>query len=206
MSTPRDLKPQTYELQIGLDYEDSQGNEFKTTEMVGIPVLQDTDIHIADVEIPTELEVGMSDSLNVDFYNTGRSTIYNLMVRLEGNFETMSSTEYYGNFQPGNSDQYSVMITPIEEGEENGAVIFTYEDVNGDSHEIRKDFIVESIDLSKSPDDGIINPENEQRPFYKSFLFYILILILVLIVAYIIYYRKKNSFKEKYNESLDLNE
>lgn len=202
LTTPRDLKPQTYELQIALDYEDKDGNEFTTTEVVGIPIIQDTNVKLGEIETPLDLEVGMSDSVNIDFYNTGRSPIYNLMISLEGNFEAMSSTEFIGTFQPGSSDQYSVMITPTEEGEQKGTIVFNYEDVNGDNHEIREDFTVVTHNMNPDMEDGF----EEEKPFYKSFLFYGLLLILVLVILYIIYYRKKKSSDKQYNESLDLDE
>ena len=72
--------------------------------------------------------MGQSFPVTLDFYNMGRSTLYNMMVKCEGNFDIQDANYFAGNFEPGRTDYYEAYITPTEPGEIKGAVIFTFED------------------------------------------------------------------------------
>jgi len=62
--------------------------------------------------------VGQPVSVNLNFYNMGKSTLNNLMVRCKGDFELQPGSEYFaGNFEPGRSDYYEAYIVPNKEGQ-----------------------------------------------------------------------------------------
>ena len=47
--------------------------------------------------------------VSLEFYNTGKVTLYNMMVKIEGDFQTENGQYYVGNFQSGNSEHFEDM-------------------------------------------------------------------------------------------------
>lgn len=201
LTTPRDISPQTYELSVALDYEDKSGNEYNTTEVVGIPIIQETKLELGTPELPSYMEVNMPQSLSIDFYNTGKSPLYNLMINTSGDFEIEGAGEYFGNFQPGNSETFDVTITPTKVGVNKGEIKFSYEDVAGKPHEIVREF---SINVEESLDmDGefMDNEQLNNDRSNKGFLWLILAILAAGLTTIIL--RKKNKNKQDKDLKLD---
>lgn len=133
---------QNYTITAHFEYEDKNGNQFTASEIIGVPVVQVARIDTSEVSLMDGGGVGMPSTIDVDFYNTGKDTLTNMMVQVEGdNFTLDGSGSYFvGNFQPGSSDHYSVNIIPSEEGPYSGKVVFTYEDSTGAEQRLEKAF------------------------------------------------------------------
>ncbi|MDD2586022.1 MAG: hypothetical protein PHO25_05270, partial [Syntrophomonadaceae bacterium] len=78
---------QTYNINVDIDYQDGDGTKYNEKELISIPVMQDTDLNIAAIELPPESYVDEPTSISIDFYNTGRALIRNLKIKTEGDFE-----------------------------------------------------------------------------------------------------------------------
>ncbi len=101
-----------------------------------------------NISIPAEAGIGTPIKIYADFYNMGRGTLNNLIVKAEGNFDGDQLSFFVGNFGAGGSDFFEVSIFPNEIGELNGSIVFLFEDDMGRQNEIREDFnitIVESM-------------------------------------------------------------
>jgi hypothetical protein len=122
LSTKVDAAQKSYILGINFEYEDEKGNQYTTKEQISIPVLQPPRLVAGEVNFPMEAFVGQSMYVSIDFYNMGKSTLNNLMVSTEGNFQILGTSYYVGNFEPGRSDYYDVTIIPNEPGEVKGGV------------------------------------------------------------------------------------
>lgn len=160
-----DADPKSYSLKIDFEYEDEKQNQHTISESISIPVVQEHRLETSDIVIPPFAQIGQSIPVTLDFYNMGRSTLYNVMVKCEGNFDIQDANYFAGNFDSGRSDYYEAYIIPIEAGETKGSVIFTFEDSMGKSIEVKKEFeffTEEMMDMGEDfnfNENGMINEE-----------------------------------------------
>lgn len=156
-----DASPKTYTINVNFEYEDMENNEYKTTEIVGISVKQVTKLDVSDFVIDQTGFVGQPIYLNFEMYNTGKVTLSNLMIRIEGNFDTAQKSNYYGSFNPSSTEYYDNTLTPTQVGNQTGKVIISYEDDTGEKVEQVKEFNIEITEGAPIDNGGTaaIDPE-----------------------------------------------
>lgn len=197
---------QNYSMVANFEYEDANGNQYTAQELIGIPVVQVAKILVGDVITQTDMAVGMSGAVDLDFYNTGKDTLSNLMVTIEGDGFVADNQRYFvGNFAPGSSDHFSTGITPAQPGELSGKIVITYEDSTGTPQSIEKpftSFVMENM----MPVEGEMPPEDmptqNQSPLGSPLLW---IVLLAAIIAGVLIIRKKRKAK-KDEEDLTIDE
>lgn len=193
--TVPDAQAKTYTITANFEYEDTEGQEYTATELIGVPVVQQSKLDIGEINLPPEAFVGEPVPIYVEFYNTGKVTLYNLMVKLEGDFQTENGSYYVGNFESGRSEYFDGSIIPLEPGELTGELVFTYEDSAGESIEIRKEFtlnVMEPMPMEEFPHD--MPPMEEvggTGRILKSKVFWILLILIAGGITGFIFYRKK---------------
>ena len=154
----------TATLTVNMDYEDASGNAYTAEDTISIPLVQDTRLEVNDVAAPWECYVGSQGSTSVEFYNMGKTTLNNLRVTAEGNFDTMDSNSYYvGNMSSGSTDDFSFSFIPREVGPMEGKVIFTYEDPSGQEQRLEKEFVFEAMEMPVWDDPGMDMPVEEPQ-------------------------------------------
>ncbi len=166
-----DAQAKTYTLTANFEYEDSDGTEFTATELIGVPVVQKSKLESGELTYLPEAFVGQPTPISVEFYNTGKVTLYNMMVKLEGDFQTENGSYYVGNFNNGSSEFFEGMVIPNEAGELKGAVVFTYEDSSGKEQEVREEFtlnVAEMPPMNENPDD--MPPMDDKKGGIKGLL------------------------------------
>lgn len=141
MNVLPNAKAGSYVMGVTLEYEDYLGNQYKTTESIGIPVVQKAQITSGEIKIDENLTVGMPTSVSLNLYNTGKDNLSTLMMKVEGEgFKVDDDTHFVGNFASGATENYSFSITPTGEGDVNGKIIITYEDSTGKEHKEERKF------------------------------------------------------------------
>jgi len=116
---------------ITMTYEDGE-SLFDAQDMISIPVLQVMRLVVDDIVPPFEVFAHTPGFSSLQFYNMGHTTLNNLMITVEGDFDVMQSNSYFvGNMEGGTSDTFSFSFIPRETGPMEGRVIFTYEDLDG---------------------------------------------------------------------------
>lgn len=196
-----------YTMVANFEYEDTQGNEFTAKELIGIPVTQSSRLSSSSVHMDDAIFAGQPTSVGLDFYNTGKVTLYNLFVSFEGDLKTEGTGEYFvGNFQSGSQDSYEVTLTPDAPGTAKGKIVFTYEDAAGNPKREEKEIEmnVEEMQMPNPEDMGEMPQEIDERPFYLKPLFYIgLPLLLIALIVVIVVVKKR---KKKKADALKLDE
>ncbi len=152
MFTIPDAKAKTYTITANFEYEDTAANPYQAQEFIGIPVVQQSRLETGEVGYYPESYVGQSTPVSVEFYNTGKVTLYNMMIKIEGDFQTENGQYYVGNFNSGSSEYFEGYVIPNEPGELNGDIVFTFEDSTGQMQEIRKPFNLNVMDMMPMPD------------------------------------------------------
>ncbi|TYQ15303.1 UNVERIFIED_CONTAM: hypothetical protein Cloal_1738 [Acetivibrio alkalicellulosi] len=145
-------EPKSYLLNVSFEYEDENQRQHTLKESISISVVQEHKLEMSDIEITSNVQIGQRIPIKLDFYNMGRSTLYNMMVKCVGDFDIIDGNYFAGNFNSGRSDYYEATIIPTKEGQIKGAVVFTFEDSMGNKVEEQKEFEL-SVDEARDMGD-----------------------------------------------------
>lgn len=201
-----DAAQRTYTMTATFEYEDADGNQYTSTENFGIPVVQRVELNTAQINMPSELQVGMPQFIPLQYYNTSKSTLYNLKIKVEGDLKTEVAEQYVGNMQSGAQDTFELNVTPETPGEANGKIVFTYEDVTGNEYTKEVPFTANVIEMEyPGPGEGDFPddmPPEPTAPFYMNPLVWIGV-ALAAVIAFLIVRRRK---KKKEEEALEIHE
>lgn len=192
-----DADPKTYSIDATLEYEDDEGTEFKTNELIGIPVKQVNRLDIGDIQIYGGGFVGQPLPVSCEFYNTGRVTLRNLIVKLQGDFEVDGAAAFIGNLEPGNMEYYDGTIIPSQPGTLTGTLIFSFEDLAGELQTIEKEFtveVMESMPMEEFPGKEMPGDMNGGRGFK---IWYAIIPVVILAAAAFFIIRRRKKKKEE---------
>ena len=187
LTTAPDTAPRTYTITANFEYEDSDGNPYTSSEVIGIPVIQSAEIELGDLKVDKEGFVGGEMPLSLEFFNTGKSVLSNVMVKLRGNFDADTNTYFAGNVAPGSAQTYDVNITPTKKGEQKGEVVITYDDSTGRKQELVKPFVIHVEDDMPAEDEG----EENTRPAWAVPLGIFLIAAISGGIGFYVYKKRK---------------
>ena len=155
-----DAAPNSYPIVLTFTYEYSVKGKRQqvngVTETITIPLQQEDRLTVNQIEAPNYgVNVGQMCSISTSLVNKGKSGVYNVTAKVEGEgFEVSTGSYYIGNVASGTEEYYDAQITPYMEGEINGEVVITYEDANGTAKEQRMPFSFTAMQFSY--DDGMI--------------------------------------------------
>lgn len=198
-----DAPAKVHLLHINFEYEDEKGNPYTAKEDISIPVVQTHRLVTSEIDLPPEVFPGQPIPVMVEFYNMGKSTLNNLMVKYEGDMESQGSNFFVGNFEPGRSDYYEVTVIPSGEGEAKGSIVFAFEDAAGKSIEERKEFKVNVKPMEQPemiPGMEGVNPEMDQfkpagRPPILTIAIVVGVLLVIASIIIIIVVKKRKAAK-----------
>ena len=131
----QDAETKSFQVSISIDYEDEKNTAYSVVESLSIPVYQPQRLEVTNINF---FEDGMGMGvLSFQFINKGKSSLYNMNIRVEGSMTAMEGDYYIGTFGPGQSDYYEDSIIPSLFGEIEGFVVIEYEDSAGTLQELR---------------------------------------------------------------------
>lgn len=195
----------TYTITVNLEYEDNYGKEYTAKELIGVPVAQPAKLQIGEIKMPEVAFLGQSVQLPepIQFYNIGKVTMSNFMVKAIGDFDIQDGTYFIGNFDSGSNDYFDPIIIPNKEGKCTGTIVFSYDEPNGKHNEVKKEFTINVQKMAApEPSDNIENIPQKQAEvqgakskFAK--IFGIVVVVAAIVVVIII---KKRRAKQKEKE------
>ena len=147
-TTVPDTAAKTYTVVANFEYEDAKANKYTDTAQIGVPVVQQAKLEVGDVLPQGEFMVGGETPLSIDYYNTGKANLSNVMIKIKGEGLKFDTPSYYkGAFAPGSQDTFMVNVTPDTPGDKKVELVWTFEDSMGVTQEIKKEyeFTVEDI-------------------------------------------------------------
>ena len=199
LATKPDAEQKTSAITVKMDYEDGTGGAFSGSDIISVPIIQNSKLMVDELVPPMEIYVGQPASAEIDFYNTGKTTLYNLYIKAEGDFDVMEATGYYvGNLESGKKDSYSFNFIPRAVGDVEGTVTFTYENINGEIQTYEMPFVFNAMEMPEFDDSEMPMEEEKGTPWG-------LIIggaALVLAIVGIIVFRKIR--RKKANKALEL--
>lgn len=112
------------------------------TETINIPVTQEMRFNIGEMPPIDPLNsIREEASLFVQFGNLGKSKIYNVVVKVQGEgFRNSEGECYAGDIEPGTHQSKEFYLAPNQAGMITGQVLFSYENADGEVTTETRDF------------------------------------------------------------------
>ncbi len=211
MEVKSDLAQKPYVLNVNMQYEDEEYQEYTDKANVSIPIKQEAKIDTGSADImPESIAVGEQSNVMFSVFNTGKTTLYNVKVSYESD-TVESGITYLGNIAPGATGNVDSMVTGIAPDMGEGIVkaVVTYEDEAGNPTRYEKDLnlYVYEMSFEEEPMDMYpMDPMEEENSNKLSVVaiigIIVLVVIVVIVVVVVIITKKKKAKKQK--EDLDL--
>ncbi|MDO4799979.1 MAG: hypothetical protein Q4A52_05615 [Bacillota bacterium] len=157
-STKIDAAVKIYTVNVKMEYEDgkgkaydAKGNPYMEQESISINVAQPIRLETSPIQIPDVIFAGEPFYIEQEYYNMGKSTMFNLIIKIEG-VNSRSPQSFVGNFEAGRSDYFSVQAYADEPGTHDGKLVFRFEDALGKQSEIEKTFTYTVSEMVPGPD------------------------------------------------------
>jgi len=150
LTTSQDVEPGVYSLILDIEYDAGGSAVSPSQEKLAFPVAQQQRLDIQGFSVESSAMMGSSVPVSFQYINKGKATIYNFSVDVEGDFTLEDTTmSYIGNLSSGYNDTYENYLVPQKEGECRGAILFKYEDSQGQEKVEKEEFtvMVESMDM-----------------------------------------------------------
>lgn len=137
-----DLAPKSYGIFVRLEYKNAAGTASDSAdETLAIPVKQEVRFNIGEISSLTDITTMEEAYLTATFGNLGKSTIYNVIVKVTGEGFSCYSPEYYaGNIEAGKHLSYDFYLSPNGPGAASGTLTYSYEDANGEKFTETQEF------------------------------------------------------------------
>ena len=161
MTAKADLAQKPYQLDVKMDYEDEKYLPFSATSSVSIPIRQEAKFDVSSIEVlPPSIEVGGESNVMFSIYNTGKTTLYNVQVKFQGDSITGGDT-FVGKIDVGGTGTVDTMITGAAPTMDDGTIkaIITYEDDAGNQSTLEKElnlYVTEAM-----MEDPMMDPNGE---------------------------------------------
>ena len=152
--TSQSVEPGVYPIKLDISYDSESATNLTSDEQISFPVTQQQRLEIQNFAAGTDTMAGNPVTISGQYINMGKSTIYNFSIGVEGDFTLMEGYGgYVGNLSAGYNDILDLMVIPTAEGECKGAVVFYYEDSQGNPKSDKQEFTVNVMPM-EIPIDG----------------------------------------------------
>ena len=198
MKAKADLAQKPYVLNIDMKYEDEKLKEFTASSSVSIPVYQEARYEISEPEVmPSSIDVGSESNVMFSIYNTGKTTLYNVSVRFEG--DSVSGGEaFVGNIQSGGTGNVDTMLTGVAPTTDDGIIkaIISFEDNETNKTEVEKEltlYVSEPVYDDMDMNDYDMSDDTKSGlPIWAKILL-VLVVIAAFVASVIIVKKKKKA-------------
>lgn len=165
LSSRAGVDQRSYGLTFKAKYDSPEFKNAEETMNVDIPIRQIPRLNTGTFEImPEAISVGEESNVMFGINNTGKVTLYNVMVKFEADSIQTTDT-YVGNIKPGETGNVDCMVTGAAPTADEGKIKVTisYEDENGEVSKEQKEmslFVSEPMPL----EDDMMNEGMEDFP------------------------------------------
>lgn len=195
MSAKSDLSQKPYVLDVNMKYDAKDSVDLTDTASVSIPIYQEQRCETGDAEVmPTEITVGGQTNIMFDVYNTGKTTLYNVWVKFEGDSIT-GGDSFLGTITSGATGSVDAMVTGAAATMDDGKIkaVISYENESGVVTSMEKElelFVSEEMmgdfsDPSMGMEGDMIEM-GEMEGGGNKFVWPIVIVLVVLVIAIVV--------------------
>lgn len=193
-----DATYKTHNVFADIEYEDTKGKAYSTKELIGVPIVQETNLVMGDIALSNENFVGTPIALSLEFYNAGRGLMRNMIISIEGNFDTNEGSLYIGNLEAGKNNYYDATIIPTAPGTLNGRIVFEYDDEIDQHFILEKEFSLEIMEqMQHFMPEPFMEPENMNNTSGKIKIVGGIVIVILAAVGGVIYYKRRKKKLEE---------
>lgn len=209
MTSKADVPQRSYGITIKEKFDSPEFKNAEESVIIDIPVKQLARLNIGNIDImPPEIQVGGETNITFPINNTGKVTLYNVMVKFEADSIKTNET-YIGNIKSGETGNVDVMIAGESVTQDEGRIKLTisYEDENGEISTLDKEInlIVNEESLDSFDDmktDDMEMPDTQKKPWYKNIL--VIPFLVILGIIFIVIIKKRLKAKKDMDEEAGL--
>ncbi len=215
MSAKSDLAQKPYVLDVNMKYDAKDAVDLTDTASVSIPILQEQRCETGDAEVmPSDITVGGQTNIMFDVYNTGKTTLYNVWVKFEGDSIT-GGDSFLGTIASGATGSVDAMVTGAAATMDDGKIkaMISYENESGVVTTIEKELeLFVSEEMMEDFSDPMFGMEGEMgmeelegSGGAEKFILPVVLVVIVLIAAAVVFLRirkKKKKEQEEMEEDL----
>lgn len=214
MSAKSDLSQKPYVLDVNMKYDAKDAIDLTDTASVSIPIYQEQRCETGDAEVmPMDITVGGQTNIMFDVYNTGKTTLYNVWVKFEGDSIT-GGDSFLGTIPSGVTGSVDAMVTGAAPTMDDGKIkaVISFENESGVVTTIEKElelFVSEEMmgdfsDEMMGMEGDMIGMEEMTGGGNKFILPIVIVVIVLVIVAVIVVVRIRKKKKEQAELAADL--
>lgn len=192
------IDQRSYSLKINEKFDSPQFKNAEESVSIDIYINQIARLTVGTMEVsPEAITVGSEADIAFPISNSGRVTLYNVMVKFSAPFIKENSV-YVGNIKPGESGNASALIqgTAVTNSEDKVNITISYEDENGVVATLDKEMeltVTEDTPQEPSMPSDIENDiDNTKKPPLTFIIGGIVLGIILIIVIVTLIKRKKN--------------
>ena len=215
LSAKSDLAKKPYVLDVNMKYDAKDAVDLTDTASVSIPILQEQRCETGDAEVmPSDITVGGQTNIMFDVYNTGKTTLYNVWVKFEGDSIT-GGDSFLGTIASGATGSVDAMVTGAAATMDDGKIkaMISYENESGVVTTIEKELeLFVSEEMTEDFSDPAFGMEGEMgmeelegSGGAEKFILPVVLVVIVLIAAAVVFLRirkKKKKEQEEMEEDL----
>jgi len=194
LNTISDVEAGLYYIICSMEYEDEAGEKYKNSQLMRITVKQLTRFEVGDIRMAGDMQIGKPIYVYCTFYNTGSTTLRNMLIKMNGDFEVEDGAIYVGNMEQNTSDYFRGTVKPLKEGDLAGNIVFSYEDTSsGEPVVVRKAF---TINIAGEKTETI--PDGQNTPHGPLNLWYMIgpVVLAGAVPVYLISRRRRKDGEE----------
>jgi len=209
MSAKSDLSQKPYVLDVNMKYDAKDAVDLTDTASVSIPIYQEQRCETGDAEVtPSDITVGSQSNIMFDVYNTGKTTLYNVWVKFQGD-SISGGDSFLGTIASGETGSVDAMVTGAAATMDDGKIkaLISYENESGVVTTIEKELelfvseeMMEDFSDPMAGMEGEMGMEEMEGGGPKKFILPIVLVVIVLIVAAVLFLRIRKKKKKEQEE------
>ncbi|MBP3459825.1 MAG: hypothetical protein J6K58_11515 [Lachnospiraceae bacterium] len=212
MTAKADLSQKPYAIAVNMAYEDSKYSPFTATANVSIPVKQESRFDIGSMEVlPADISVGDQTNVMFSIFNTGKTTLYNVQVKFEGDSVSGGET-FIGKIEPGATGNVDTMVTGEAATMDDGIVkaVVYYEDEAGKVYTQEQEFTLfvseAFVDDGMMYDDMMIEEESGSGHKVAIIVTIVIVVLIAGTITAVIIIKKRKKKKEQMELEAELDD
>ncbi len=142
LHTDQEAEPESYYIIATMKYKDPEGIERTSADLMGIMVKQLSRLEVGNIRFTEDVKPGKLVDVYCTYYNTGRTPVTNLIIKMDGDFEVTDESVFIGDMEQDSSGYYHGTIKPRKTGEITGKLVFSYQDQAGEPLVLEEPFTV----------------------------------------------------------------
>lgn len=188
------LEEKSYKINVVTDYESSSGYEYKSEEMIFLPVSLEQKLMVTDLFVDGgSCVVGDTVEISAAINNTGDGTLYNVMAEIEGD-NVVELNSYVGNIEKGKSGNLDLLTKTdvVTEGYHNeNKLIVKYDTKAGET--ITTEMLIDDISVGVPVYENLekIKEGSDMSSVWSTIGKIIAGIIIAAVIVYALYRRQK---------------